>query len=275
MKHIKIFETQAERDAAVMVGPFLIYTKETDSMEIEGITPINIENNPVLMEKVYSWGWAKNPYYMTLKECEAIDDAKMSAVAGSTSRNSGFVGVTNFSAFKYFTSVTSIPAWQFKGAAFTNIQFPDSIKTISDWGLNNDVIRGVLDLSNTQIRTFCLLYNSANGYDNRYIKGVILPETTNKLGNSYQGVFDVITTGRTSGLSWLVMLCNELVLPTRYSLGTMRNVRFYVPDDLVETYKSDTTTYGNTKYYAWSTYAAQIFPVSQWQADIDNKIISL
>lgn len=71
------------------------------------------------------------------------------------------------------------------------------------------------------------------------------------------------------------MLCEEIVNASRSSIQNIENVRIYVPDNLVEAYKSDTTIDGKTKYYAWSTYAAQIFPVSQWQADIDNRIISL
>jgi hypothetical protein len=256
-----------------MVGPFLAYTKETDKMEVEGITPINIVDNPVLMEKVYSWGWAKNPHYMTIKECGAVDDAKMSAVAGTASVNSGFAGVTDFSAFEYFNSVTAIPAWQFRGAAFTKIKFPSSLKTIANWGLNNDVIRGVLDLSNTQIKILPKLYNAASNYNNRYIRGVILPKTTTKLGDTSQGVFDTSTSARTSGLKWVFMPCEELVSPLRYSLLNVKGVRFYVPDELVEVYKTDNTISGNEKYYAWMDYASQIYPISQWQEDVDNGVI--
>ncbi len=274
MKHIRLFETQEERDAIVLVGPFMAYTKETDKMEVEGITPINIVDNPVLMEKVYSWGWAKNPHYMSIKECGAVDDAKMSAVAGTASVSSGFAGVTDFSAFEYFTSVTNIPSWQFRGAAFTKIKFPSSIKTIAAYGLNNDVVRGVLDLSNTQLNTFPRLFNTTSGYNNRYIKGIILPKTTTKLGDTSQGVFDTSTSARTSGLKWVLMPCEELVIPSRFSLANVNGVRFYVPDELVEVYKTDNTTSGNEKYYAWMDHASQIYPISQWQTDIDNGIIT-
>lgn len=277
MKHIKYFETKADRDATILTGPFLAYTKETNSLEIEGVTPINILDQPNLMAKMYEWGWAENPNYMTIKECAAVTDSQFSSKKGALKVNSGFANIAeDFSAFKYFTSVTTIPSYMFYGCKFTAFAVPDSITDIKNYGLVGSWIVGVLDLSNTKIQVLTALYyahtsqsmaqNKASG--NAYLTAVKLPSSCNTLGAESAGIWSMYSP-RTPELTWVTLPYNGVV--ETKSNASLPPIRYYVPDNLVDVYKVDSTT-GFTK---WNTVANYIFPLSQWQTDVDNGIISL
>lgn len=272
MKHIRLFETQADRDATPMEGPFIAYTKETDTLEIEGVTPISKLNNPKLMQVVYDAGLAAHPDYMTLEECRAVTNTQMSALKGTASANSQFAGVTDFDAFKYFTSVTSVPGWQFRGANFTKISFPDSITSIAAWAFNNSVVIGTLDLSSTKITVLPRLYNASSGYTNNRITGIILPDTCATLGDGGQGVFDTGNAPRTPNVKFCVMPYNGVVNTGQNSIGNISPIRFYVPDEWVEVYQTKTTASG---YHTWKNITSKIYPISQFQEDIDNGVISV
>lgn len=277
MKHIKYFETKADRDATVLVGPFLAYTKETNSLEVEGVTPINIVDQPNLMAKMYEWGWAESPNYMTLKECAAVTDAQFGSKKGALRVNSAFAGCTeDFSGFKYFTSITTIPSYMFYGCSFTKFELPNSISVLEDYGLVGSWYNGVLDLSNTKIEGMGALFyyhssqssaqNRASG--NIYVTAVKLPVSCNKIGISATKAWSDVAQG-TPNIAWVTLPYNGVVA-TGYNTKLL-NFRYYVPDELVDIYKADSTT----GYSKWNTVADKIFPISQWQTDIDNGVIHL
>lgn len=283
MKHIRLFETQAERDSAEIVGPFIIYTKETDKLETEEITPINIQDTPKLMNKVYEWGWAKNPNYMTVTECSLIGNSQLASKAGTASANSGFAGIDeDFSAFKYFTSITSLSAYAFKGAKFTKIRFPETLTSLNNYSLvGGSWIKGTLDLSNTKIQTFTRIWKDTTN-NNLNISGIILPETCKIIGDE-SAVFQFSWTNnnRLKDLLWLKInyIGTDLVAITRNGLcdkttiTQYQNFRIYVPDDLVQAYKTDNITSGNARKESWNTYANKIFSHTQWEEDVANGII--
>lgn len=268
MKHIRLFETQAERDAVIIVGPMMVYTKETDKLEIEDVTPINIIDTPKLMIKMYEWGWAENPHYMTINECEAVTDAQFGSKKGSTSANSQFSGCNeNFSAFKYFTSVTTLPSYMFRGCSFTKIEFPSSIASIANHALIGNWIKGTLDLSMTKITVLNSLYHDTYGRNN-YITELILPKTCRQIGDGYLTAID-FTAARTTAIKTIVMpyTGTDLVGVARNTPltgGTASQCKYYVPDELVNAYKADTSTSGDGRYYSWNKRASLIYPLSQW-----------
>lgn len=275
MKYIRLFNTLAERAAAVLVPPFLVYTKETNKLEIQDVTPINSVENPELMALMYSWGWAEHEQFMTFDECAAVTDAQFASKAGTSSSNSLFVGVTDFSALQYFTGLTTIPSYCFNGAtSITRIIFPETIDTIGNFIFSGNACAGVADMSKTKITRCPLLWNSSNQCGN--LKGLSLPDTCYYIGNGSQGVWDG-NASRTGNLLWFKIPNTQKVCCTRYSIGSnyTSKLRLYVPDDMVETYKTDTETDGQSagRNTAWSTFANNFYPMSQWQTDVDNGVI--
>lgn len=279
MKYIRLFETQAERAAANMVPPYLIYTKEGDTLEIEDVAPINSVDTPELMTLVYSWGWSENPNYMTARECAAVTDAQFATKGGTSSTNSQFVGVPDLSCLQYFTGLTDIPSYYFKGCtACTKIIFPENIETIGLFIFAGNAIAGAVDLSRTKITRLPGMYTSGVGCTG--VKGMSLPASVYYLGdgNNAHGVWDG-ANGRTTNWVWFKFPNTSLVCPTRGSMGTNNKsiLRIYVPDELVATYKADNSATGDSsstgRYINWSTFANQIYPISQWQTDVDNGII--
>lgn len=277
MKYIRLFNTQAEKNATALIPPYLVYTKETRELEMQDVTPINSEDDPELMALMYSWGWAEHEHFMTFDECAAVTDAQFASKAGTSTSDSLFVGIRDFSSLQYFTGLTTIPSYCFKAASsITRVIFPESVDTIGNFIFSKNACTGVADMSKTRITRCPLLYSDANTCTK--LKGVALPETCYYIGNSYSGVYDGLPS-RMGGLIWFKFTCPNKVCRTRYSMDSspsrIVNLRIYVPDDLVDDYKTDTETDGSPegRYQAWSSFADHFYPLSQWQTDVDNGTI--
>ena len=86
------------------------------------------------------------------------------------------------------------------------------------------------------------------------LKTVILPESLILLEDN---VFN-----RCSSLIWVKLMAASVVsLPDSYSFSDTNNCSFYVPDDLVDSYKVATN---------WSIYASRIFSLTQFATDFPN-----
>jgi hypothetical protein len=275
MKYIRLFNTQAEKDATSLIPPYLVYTKETRELEMQDVTPINSADDPELMALMYSWGWAEHEHFMMFDECAAVTDAQFASKAGTSESDSLFVGIKDFSSLQYFTGLTTIPHYCFKAASsITRIIFPESVDTIGNYIFSKNACTGVADMSKTKITRCPLFWNGSNQCGN--LKGLSLPATCYYIGNGSQGVWDGLAS-RTGNLLWFKIPSTQKVCCTRYSIGTssISKLRLYVPDDMVETYKTDTETDGQAagRSTAWSTYANNFYPMSQWQTDVNNGVI--
>ena len=81
------------------------------------------ENDAALMDVIYAQGWSKSPKYMTKREAEAVTSVG-TAFQGNTE-------IKDFSAFKYFTSVTTIEESAFENCTgLIDIVLPTSVTSI-------------------------------------------------------------------------------------------------------------------------------------------------
>ena len=65
-----------------------------------------------------------------------------------------------------------------------------------------------------------------------------------------------------SSMEWIKLLATSVIsLPDSYTFANTNNCLFYVPDDLVASYKTATN---------WSTYASRIFSLTQFAIDFPN-----
>lgn len=83
------------------------------------------ENEKALMDVIYTQGWSESPSFMRKAEAEMVTSIG-TAFKGNTK-------ITDFSAFKYFSSVTTLNAQEFNGC--TNllvIELPQNLTTIGN-----------------------------------------------------------------------------------------------------------------------------------------------
>lgn len=102
---------------------------------------ISAKTNPYVMKAFYKAGLAANENYMTKLECALVtdDDLVNDSYKGFFSRtidNNDTNSITDFSAFKYFTSLTKVPSYFFYAGntslRLQKIVFPDNIIEIGD-----------------------------------------------------------------------------------------------------------------------------------------------
>lgn len=284
MKHIKLFETTAERNAAVIKTPYLIYTKENDTIEVLDEQPIERITNRPLMSLMYSKGFAANANYMTLEECAAVTSDQFDALTSADVKN-----IVTFNEFKYFTGIINLPLYaqfnssvsleeihfpsqitMFKEVSYdtTNrivfslcpqlrkVVFPDNFKT---WNTKGTLFNGCPKMKNIDFSNTKLAYLENKVSTGTDLNSLSLPATI-------QGYHGTPVTFKTSGAKygWLKFLMEDAIDVGQTSrIGS--TTRIYVPDSSVDTYKESET---------YSSFADQIYPVSQWQTDIDNGIIT-
>ena len=289
MKHIKLFETTAERDAVVLSTPYIAYIKETESFDTLDEQPIERNVNPELMDLCYRKGWCENQNYMTLAECEAVTNTQFNSLKSTNIKNISslkelkyFSGLTTFPKKTLFDSINTVvihfPA-NMKGAyesgsgnLFSNmpmleeIKFSDhmpqpwdtSIATQAKTILNKCPKIRNFDISNTNWTQ--IPYHAFSTVD---LNSLSLPKTLNTVSDQW--------AVSTTKLKWIRIFRPTVVsgiTPLAVSNSSTlvnSNTRFYVPDESVDVYKTAKN---------FSNFANKIFPMSQWQDDMDSGIIT-
>ena len=280
MKYIKLFETAAQRNAAVLNTPYLVYTKETGVLEVMDVQPIEKATNPEFMALCYAKGWAANEDYMTKEECAAVTDAMFASLTKAQLRP-----VKSLEELKYFTGLTVLPdygmfdensqievvhfppqmtsyATTSTNGVFSNcpylrkVVFPDNLSSINVrcTTFNRCFQLKHIDLSNTKITNLCNKFS----YNSDLIS-ISLPATITSATSN-----DIIFSSANAGYSW-VRLFRTSPMDHHVQNRCNSNTRFYVPDESVNDYKQSSI---------YSVYASKIFPMSQWQEDLDNGIIT-
>lgn len=281
MKHIKLFETAEEFQAAEIATPFVGYIKETDSFEMVDIQPIEKGNNPEFLALCYSKGWCENPNYMTLEECAAVTNTQFNSLS-----KTDLTSIKSLEELKYFTGLTTLP----KPGLFdtlsnlTVVHFPDQI--VDPYSTNGNLFQNCsnlvkvvfpseltkavfstsyglfrecnnvvnLDFSNTKITTLNqnVYYSNTS---NKKINSLQLPKT-------YTTPNNIFSTTIVS-INWVKYYMETPVAQTQKFTSS---TRIYVPDASVDAYKASS---------AYANYVNNIFSFSQWEEDIENEVISL
>lgn len=230
--------------------PNVSYIVETGEVIYGRLHAVDRSINPVIMDICVAQGWAQESNdYLTFEEAASVTEI------GTIFQN---CAADNFDEFQYFKNVTYITGSAFRTSNFKSITFPSSIRgyTGNPWSyiLGNCKNLNKIDLSQCKLSTVA----SNFAYDSN-VRRVILPSTCNNVdANSFN-----------KGLYYIIMPYNGLV-----TVGTGNSLGFniYVPDNLVNTYKTDTTS---TKYMgsSWSTVANRIKPISQFEIDMASPAI--
>lgn len=284
MKHIKLFETEKERNNTELITPYLIYIKETDSFEMMDVQAIEKRTNPEFMALCYAKGWCAHEDYMTAEECAAVTDSQFNSVP-----NAQFKPVKSLEELKYFTGLTKlqksglwdntnievvhypnsiVDCYEYKATTvFYNmpklrkIIFPDNMprfwntETLAHGKIlvNKCPSLRHLDVSNTAWTT---------DWQGRVVQQAPL------ISISFPKTLKVTTTNWSfdthSKLQWM-----RVFNPTPYPALAVAEVigpdtRFYVPDEAVDAFKETDN---------FSSHSDYIFPMSQWQEDLDAGII--
>jgi hypothetical protein len=156
MKHIKLFETAEEFQAAEIATPFVGYIKETDSFEMVDIQPIEKGNNPEFLALCYSKGWCENPNYMTLEECAAVTNTQFNSLS-----KTDLTSIKSLEELKYFTGLTTLP----KPGLFdtlsnlTVVHFPDQI--VDPYSTNGNLFQNCSNLVKVVFPSFTVIGQSA------------------------------------------------------------------------------------------------------------------
>lgn len=284
MKYIKLFETEKERNNTELITPYLIYIKETDSFEMMDVQAIEKRTNPEFMAICYAKGWCAHEDYMTAEECAAVTDSQFNSVT-----NAQFKPVKSLEELKYFTGLTKlqksglwdntkievvhypntiVDCYEYKASTvFSNmpklrkIIFPDNMPRYWDTDAPAHGKTLVykcpslkhLDFSNTAW---------VNDWQYRTVQqtpliSISFPKTLKMTSTSWSFACN-------SKLQWM-----RIFNPTPYAaLATGEAIgsttRFYVPDEAVDAFKATTN---------FSSHSDYIFPISQWQEDLDAGII--
>lgn len=101
MKHLRLFETEADYNAATLDLPVVSYVKKTGNVYYNGKHAVDRVLNAPLMNMCVANGWAKESNdYLTYEEAAVVPSINMTDLATYE--------VVSAWEFKYFTGVTSI-----------------------------------------------------------------------------------------------------------------------------------------------------------------------
>ena len=156
---------------------------------------MTLESNPEAMIVCYYQGWAKNPYYMTKSEAEAVTDIGSAFLYDASVSTYGYgdYGYSNydgysyvggslkhFDEFKYFTSLTNIVEYAFSGCtSLRSIIIPNSVTSISDNAFYN-----CNSLSSVRIPNSVTSIGSRAFYDCYGLTSVTIPNSVTSISDS-------------------------------------------------------------------------------------------
>lgn len=313
MKHIKFFKTKAERDAAEVERPYVIYIKDVNKLEFADEYPIRTDSNPELMSVLYNLGWAANSDYMTEEECEAVTDAMLASSV--TSNTSAFTSIISFNELVYFKNISVIPDYCFYNCQnLTAIQFPKGIVEIGANAFRKCISLTSIDLptnlqtlgdgafmtvplelavvpascSNIGSNVFYIDNNMTQGTKRIDFSLTNITKTPNatyrnnpiwvKLPSTCTGSNGGNIMGNTAYAhkGWIWFNCTSPFTGTFGDvIGLKKTVRVYVPDDYVDVWKASSVKYTNTSGMTWAAYSSHIYPHSQWETDKNNGVIDV
>ena len=252
MKYLRKFETEAQYTEAIIVPPCVSYIEENNSIKYDKKHAIDYNINPVLMNLMYAWGYASSPKFMTEEECANVSISELYKKVNSEPPVQGTV--FTFREFKYFTHPISsyaemVYTWQGVFALnpyVTEWEYPPQLDGVySGSNLNVSPVLGIakkIKIGNSMTRFVGMLFaNNKN-----------IEELDYGSNNTYLGPYSF---SNCTNLKKLVI--RNPTPPTAHRPLTLKNmhpdVKIYVPDDAVDTYKATTD---------FSAVADKIYPLS-------------
>lgn len=249
------YDTHEDYSSSVRPIPSVSLIKEDRSVLYDILQAVNRSINAPLMDACVSKGWAKESTdYLTFEE--AADVTSMDFYRNTDIRSLeelvSFTGINRLSTstFNRMTNLEKIVLPPFNGWSeqvpgnifleCTNLDTVDARNanfnvTCSQMFPNNDKLRHVYFGEKVATIRSTTIYKSSN------IRAMQL---------HYKGVVTMESPQTNMGI-----------------------IRFYVPDEYLEAYKTDTST----KYLGngWSSIAHRIFPLSQWDTDFPKNPVQM
>lgn len=246
MKHLRKFETEEKYNNATIIPPCVSYIEENNSIKYDKKHAIDYNINPVLMNLMYAWGYASSPKFMTEEECANVGLTNLRNKINSEPPVQGTV--FTFREFKYFThpissSTEMAYTWQCVSALnpyVTEWEYPPQLdgKNLPGSSSNQGIAKK-LKIGNTMTRFIGYNFNNSTT-----IEEVDYGSSITYLGSyAFLGCINLKK----------VVIRNPIPPESVAFKNVNPDVKIYVPDDAVDTYKAAT---------GFSTVANKIYPLS-------------
>ena len=250
------YDTHEAYNSSARPIPSVSLIKEDGSVMYDFLQAVNRSINPELMDACVAKGWAKeSTNYLTFEE--AADVVSLSF--------NGNTDIKNLEELVHFTGLNNIGI-----AAFQNMNNLEKITMPPFNGyvepVPSNVFQGcanldVVDATHVNFNPTCAQMFNAN----------------TKLRQVYFG--EKVSTIKASTAAFgtnnirAIQLHYQGVVTVESPQNTFGAIRWYVPDEYLEDYKTDTST----KYMGngWSTIASRIFPLSQWDIDFPKNPVQM
>lgn len=206
-------------------------------MPISGWKIITSESNPAVLSVLYTNGLCANEGYMTYSEAQDVTSIDDVIPYGQNNTE-----IETFNEFKYFTGVTAIN--NFRASNLREITLPESLTTVGNLAFFEKAELEKVNLNNvTSVMT-----NSFNSCTK--LSSVVFDKKVS---------IGISAFGKCTNLTSVVLTYNEMstISGSSFEQSAIENGTgyIYVPDALVDTYKTNTN---------WSRYASQIKPLSEY-----------
>lgn len=249
MKHLRKFETEAQYTKATIVPPCVSYIEESNSIKYDKKHAIDYNINPVLMNLMYNWGFAASSKFMTEEECANADLTNLCNKINSEPPVQGTV--FTFREFKYFTHPISsliemANAWYCVTALnpyVTEWEYPPQLDGVYN-GQNINITSTIGIVKKAKIGNTMTRF-----IGHSFINNTTIEEVDYGSSVTYLGPYAFL------GCKNLKKVVIRNPIPPE-SVGFNKvnpDVKIYVPDDAVDTYKAAT---------GFSTVANKIYPLS-------------
>lgn len=256
------FDTFEDYSNGSRTVPSVSLVKEDASVWYDFLQAVNRPINPELMDICVAKGWAKeSTEYLTFEE--ANDVASLNINNNNT--------IKSLNELKYFTGVVKIDNFN-NLTALESIVFPPNASNYIYNPMSKTFVGcsklDKIDLSLLSWNPLCTQFLK----ENKSFRQLILNESISSIPLD---TFTSTASAQTRVKSMKIPYNGILTVTggNNNNKEALSICRFYVPDDLVEDYKTD----ASTKYSgaAWSTVASRIFPISQWDIDFPKNPVQM
>lgn len=249
------YDTREDYSSGVRPIPSVSLIEEDESVLYDILQAVNRPINPELMDACVANGWAKESVnYLTFEE--AADVVSLSF--------NGNNDIKNLDELVHFTGLNNLSITAFQDMSkLEKIVLPPFHGYVEPTPAN--VFQGCTNLDTVDARNA-----------NFNVTCVQMFPNNNNLRHIYFGEA-VSTISRTtiykSNNVRAIQLHHKGVVTMESPQTGIGIIRFYVPDEYLEAYKTDTST----KYLGngWSTIASRIFPLSQWEIDFPKNPVQM
>ena len=252
MKHLRLFETEADYNAATLDLPVVSYVKKTGNVYYNGKHAVDRVLNAPLMNMCVANGWAKESNdYLTYEEAAVISTVKVL----------DFVTYNVVSAWelKYFTGLisfdyTGIVKNSTTSSLFKYIYIPDNYTGECFnvfYPQGNSLFPNIVKVHNSNnsdsLPAYQQEYNATRGATDEYAESILY------IG---EGVSNTKNSAHLSFFKTIILMC----APFNIGGNAKSNMTVFVKDEYVDEWKTKTP---------FSSYPNIIHPISEYVGDTD------